>query len=122
MAQQSAKPPSDDSRPLSDDVPYRSAIGSLMYMSDVPYDLHSTLDFLLVGSLSTVRTPLRCTETLIYRYIKGTQDMGLVYNAKYSSSSETSVIGYCDSDWAGFSDSRKSTEAYMFLLTGGKIS
>ena len=122
MAQQSSKPPSDDSKPLSDDVPYRSAIGSLMYLMICT---RPDLGF-AVGRLSQYcEHPLKMhwnAVKRIYRYIKGTQDMGIVYDAKSTPSSETSVIGYCDSDWAGCSDSRKSTEAYVFLLTGGAIS
>ena len=122
MAQQSSKPPSDDSKPLSDDVPYRSAIGSLMYLMICT---RPDLGF-AVGRLSQYcENPLKMhwnAVKRIYHYIKGTQDMGIVYDAKSTPSSETSVIGYCDSDWAGCSDSRKSTEAYVFLLTGGAIS
>ena len=97
MAQQSSKLPSDDSKPLSDDVNYRCAIRSLMHLM-----ICTRPDFgISVGRLSHYcENPLKMhwnTVKRIYRYIKGTQDMGIVYESKSSSSSETSVIGYCDS-------------------------
>ena len=45
--------------------------------------------------------------------------MGIVYDAKSETSPDSPVVGYCDSDWAGCNESRKSTDAYVFLLTGG---
>jgi len=119
---QSSKPSSEDSEPLPADVPYRSAIGSLMYLMICT---RPDLGF-AVGRLSQhCENPLKChwnAVKRVYRYVKGTQDMGIVYDAKSADSSDIPIIGYSDSDWAGCNDSRKSTEAYVFLLTGGAIS
>ena len=48
--------------------------------------------------------------------------MGIVYDAKSETSADAPIFGYYDSDWARCNDSRKSIEAYVFLLTGGVIS
>ena len=32
------------------------------------------------------------------------------------------VIGYLDSNFVGYVDSRKSTSGYIFMMTGGTIS
>ena len=32
------------------------------------------------------------------------------------------VIGYSDSDFAGYIDSRRSTSSYIFMLAGGAVS
>ena len=40
----------------------------------------------------------------------------------YRKSSKLEVIGYSDSDYDGFIDTRKSTFGYLFLLAGGSIS
>ena len=82
-----------------------------------------------IGRLSQYcEEPLSChwnAVKRVYRYVKGTQNIGIVYDAKSGTSSEvpvTPIVGYCDSDWAGCNDSRKPAEAYVFLLTGGAIS
>lgn len=45
------------------------------------------------------------TAKRILRYIKGTLDYGLFYSAY----NKKKLFGYCDSDWAGDLDDRKST-------------
>ena len=119
---QSSKLTPEDSKALSADVPYRSAIGSLMYLMICT---RPDLGF-AVGRLSQYcEEPLRChwnAVKRVYRYVKGTQNMGILYDAKSETSPDSPIVGYCDSDWAGCNESRKSTEAYVFLLTGGAIS
>ena len=48
----------------------------------------------------------------ILRYVEGTTDYGL----KYKSDKECELIGYCDSDYAGDLDGRKSTSGLIFFL------
>ncbi|XP_070043134.1 secreted RxLR effector protein 161-like [Nicotiana tomentosiformis] len=48
----------------------------------------------------------------ILRYLKGTIDFGLFY----SSSSDFHLMGYCDSDYTGDIDDRKSTTGFVFFL------
>ena len=54
----------------------------------------------------------------LLRYLKGTADYGITY----SSSSSSSLLGYCDADYAGDSDTRRSTTGYVFVISGGAIS
>jgi hypothetical protein len=51
------------------------------------------------------------------RYIKGTSDATLCYGG-----SESIVIGYVDSDFAGDLEKRKSTTGYVFTITGRAMS
>ncbi|GMI70037.1 cysteine-rich RLK (RECEPTOR-like protein kinase) 8 [Hibiscus trionum] len=48
----------------------------------------------------------------ILRYLKGTIDFGLFY----SSSHDFQLMGFCDSDFAGDIDDRKSTSGFLFFL------
>ena len=48
----------------------------------------------------------------ILRYIKGTSDYGLVYGKD----KECRLMGYCNSDYAGDLDDRKSTSGYVFSM------
>ncbi|WMV24270.1 hypothetical protein MTR67_017655 [Solanum verrucosum] len=56
-------------------------------------------------------THLKVTRRIL-RYLKGTIDLGLFY----SSSDYFSPMGYCDSDYAGDVDDRKSTSDFMCFL------
>nr|CAN65784.1 hypothetical protein VITISV_026900 [Vitis vinifera] len=40
----------------------------------------------------------------------------------YRRTSNLEVVGYTDSNFAGYVDSRKSTSGYIFILAGGAIS
>ncbi|GMP50698.1 hypothetical protein CsSME_00017211 [Camellia sinensis var. sinensis] len=53
----------------------------------------------------------------ILRYLKGTADYTLCYQ-----SSDLHLVGYCDADWGGDLDERKSTSGYAFMLSDGAIS
>ena len=55
----------------------------------------------------------------IFKYLKGTLDHVLQYGG---SSSSLQAVGYCDADYAGDIDTRRSTTGYTFLLAGGAIS
>ena len=48
----------------------------------------------------------------ILRYVKGTINFGL----KYKSDEGSELIGYCDSDYDGDLDDRKSTSGFIFFL------
>ncbi|KAG6635812.1 hypothetical protein CIPAW_11G068500 [Carya illinoinensis] len=54
----------------------------------------------------------------VLRYLQGTKD----YQLTFKRTDNLEVTRYSDSDFAGCSDSRKSTSRYVFLLVGGAIS
>ena len=53
----------------------------------------------------------------VMRYLAGTLDCGIVYTADGGE-----IIGYCDADFAGDIDTRRSTTGYVFTLCGGAVS
>ena len=57
---------------------------------------------------------------LISRYLKRTTSHGLVFGG--SKKENCSLLGYCDSDYVGDRDRRKSTYRYVFTLSGTTIS
>ncbi|KAK9205945.1 hypothetical protein WN943_016216 [Citrus x changshan-huyou] len=77
------------------------------YMARVPYA--ST-----VGSLMYVMLAVKW----ILRYLYGTIDVGLLFKKGCGQQ----CMGYCDSDFAGDLDKRRSTTGYVFTLGGGSIS
>lgn len=105
---------------------YSQMVGSLNYLAtctrpDISYS---------VGALSRY---LSCPTSVhlqaakgVCRYIKGTADYGITYCGSRGSSSDISSLqpplGYCDADYAGDIDTRRSTTGYVFVLCGGAIS
>ena len=62
----------------------------------------------------------------VLRYLKGTASLGITFGGS-SGSSQTggrsrAVLGYCDADYAGDIDTRRSTTGYVFLYNSGAIS
>ncbi|KAA0050234.1 putative copia-type polyprotein [Cucumis melo var. makuwa] len=60
---------------------------------------------------SPTTTHLKVAKRIL-RYLKGTLDYGLFY----SSSKKFQLEGYCDSDWVGDTNDRKSTSGYVFFI------
>ena len=53
----------------------------------------------------------------VVKYLAGTINLGLKF-----SQGKDELIGYCDADYAGDIDKRKSTSGHVFLLNGSAIS
>jgi hypothetical protein len=53
----------------------------------------------------------------ILRYLKGTLDMKLCLGGN-----DINMRGYCDADWGGDLDTRRSTTGYVFFIGDGAIS
>lgn len=97
----------------------RSLIGCLMYaMVGSRPDICAAISFLS-------RFQGQPSETLwnslkrVLRYINGTLNLNLVY--KNSNVSDI-ITGYCDADWGGDLQDRKSTTGYMFTVYGACVS
>lgn len=100
------------------DVPYRSAVGSLMYaMVCTRPDIAAA-----VGEVCRYMQnpgPQHWTAVKrIIRYLKGTQHLPLTLKAD----SEIDLLGFSDSDWASNVDNRRSTTGFIFKLFGCTIS
>lgn len=54
------------------------------------------------------------------RYMKGTKDRRILYDAKNNPT--PTIEGYMDSDYAGCLDTRKSLSGYIFKSCGGAVS
>src|SRR5258705_12957987 len=53
----------------------------------------------------------------VWKYISWTKDLGLLHQ-----SDPLALRGYCDSDWGGDIEHRRSTTGYIFLFRGAPIS
>ncbi|UYV72852.1 hypothetical protein LAZ67_10000994, partial [Cordylochernes scorpioides] len=96
--------------------PFREAVGSLMFAScvsrpDITYAVSQVSKFLEYPG------PAHCTTVKnIFRYLKGTPHMGILFTG------QDQLVGFSDSDFARDVDSRKSTTGYAFMMNGGTVS
>ena len=110
-------PTSDEDKKFMSKVPYQSAVGSLMYAMiatrpDIAFAVGAVSRF-----MSNPGDKHWEAVKLILRYLCGTKNRCLCLGG-----GNVSIIGYTDSDYAGCSDSRKSTSGYIFQFMGGAIS
>ncbi|KRZ49324.1 Retrovirus-related Pol polyprotein from transposon TNT 1-94 [Trichinella nativa] len=123
-------PSSDDERNQMQLIPYRAAVGSLIFLMnctrpDISFEVSKVAQFAENPGLSHWKAVKR-----IFRYIKGTEDLKLVYcsNLKRDKigiplmKNQHQLIAFCDSDWAGDADSRRSTVGYIMTFCNGPVA
>jgi hypothetical protein len=106
-------------------VPYRQAVGSLLYAAvvsrpDISNSVREVSRFMQDPGRAHWRAVLR-----ILRYLKGTAHFRLSYDFSETLVQELEQLeleGFCDADHAGDIDTRKSTTGYVFMLGGAAIS
>ena len=96
---------------------YHQMIGSLMYLTNTRPNI-----CFVVNTLSQFLTDPRGVHLVavkhILRYLKGTVDYGLNYDANQ----KFNLQGYVDSDWVGSVADRKRTYGCCFSMGSGVIS
>lgn len=110
-------PTSEADKDLMKNVPYRPAIGSLLFIAITTRpDIAFAVNLL---SRYCENPGIRHWGAIkrIFRYLRGTVEMKLTYGGD-----DLHLTGYTDADWAGDLDQRKSTSGYIFTLYGGAIS
>jgi hypothetical protein len=99
-------------------IPYREAIGSLMYlMVSTRPDLAAAVG-ILSRFLANPGPEHWKGVKRIFRYLQGTKTFGLVFQR----TGQVCLEGFTDSDWAGDLDNRRSTSAYVMLVGKGAVS
>ena len=98
-------------------VPYKSAIGSLMYaMVATRPDLAFAIS-LVSQHMATPGWNHWMAVKRIMRYLKGTIQMKLQLGGQ-----NIKLVGFCDVDWAGDVNDRRSMTGYAFILGDGIVS
>lgn len=102
-----------------EEVPYREAVGSLMFLSivsrpDISFAVNLVSKFLNRHSKEHWRAVKR-----IISYVAGTVDYGIKYQGE---DGRLSLRGYSDADFAGDVETRRSTTGYVFELAGGPVT
>ena len=111
----SMSPKTESDRAVMKKVPYRQAVGSLMYLMvmtrpDIAFALSQAAQH-----CENPGMPHWKAVKGIMAYLAGPTDYGLRF-------SEGSLIGYSDSDYAGDVDKRRSTTGYVFFNHGGLVT
>jgi hypothetical protein len=113
---------SDTGDLLKDPSQYRRLVGCLIYLTitrpDIMYSVHVLSWFIHAPHKPNMEAALR-----VLRYLKGVSGQGLFF----SSQNDMSLRAFCDSDWAGYAMTRRSTTGYCVffwffacLLVNGK--
>ena len=106
----------DDDKPFDTQL-YQQAIGCLTYAS-----VSTRPDIsVAVGALSQYMSKPSEEHWVgvkrILRYLKGTINHGLCFQ-----SNNDTLSGFCDADWGGDLDTRRSTSGYLFMIGGATVS
>ena len=96
---------------------YCQMIGSLMYLKNTRLDICFSMNTFSKFLIDPRHVHLIATNHIL-RYLKGTINYGLKYNADQ----KIKLEGYVDSDWAGSAIDRNSTSRCCFNMGSGVIS
>jgi hypothetical protein len=100
--------------------PYREAVGSLLYLSNKTRpDISLAVNILSRKVEKPASNDINCVKRTL-RYVKGSMNKGVSY--KISKNDANVLECYCDADYAGDEESRKSTTGYVIFYAGGPIS
>jgi hypothetical protein len=100
-----------------DSFPYQEILGSLSYLAihtrpDIAYAVNACARFSNQPTFTACRVLIRILE-----YISNTFDVGITYSGEIMD-----FHGFCDSDWAGDQDTRRSTTGFLAFMAGGPIA
>ena len=103
---------------IMQDVPYRSAVGAVMYlMFGTRPDLAASVEVLGEFASGPCLTHWKALKRVL-RCLQATPTLG----NRFIGAGDGKLIGYSDADWAGDIETRRSTSGYVFVLNSGVIS
>ena len=106
-----------DGELLKDAGQYRRLIGKPMYLTlsrlDITHAVHRISQFVTQPRFLHMKAATR-----ILQYIKGTPGQGVFFLVE----SDLQLKAFCDVDWAGYSDTKKSLIGYCLFLGDALIS
>jgi len=114
-------PQTEEQRKEMINVPYRSIVGSLQYITlstrpDISFAVNQLSRYMENPGQSHWTAGKR-----VLRYLKDTANTGLLYK-DYSQNSSTKIEIFCDADWGGDTKDRKSTTGLLVKLNGCVIT
>ncbi|GJQ80826.1 hypothetical protein Trydic_g9413 [Trypoxylus dichotomus] len=93
-------------------IPYQSAIGSLLYAAQGTRPVIS-FAISLLSRFNNNPSKIHWTAVKrVMRYLKGTKSLKLEYSRD---TDVNGIYGYCDADWGNNIETRRSITVYIFL-------
>ena len=112
-------PTSQSDKEEMERIPYQSAIGSVMYcMLATRPDISYAITVLSRFSSNPGQVHWNALKRLIV-YLYSTRNLCLTYGLQ---NSDDLLVGYCDANYAGCIDDRKSYTGYVYKLFGSVVS
>ena len=102
---------------FSDPTYFKSFAGELQYLILTRLDLQSAVSLVCQRMHKPTMADFHMLRRVLW-YIKETLTLGLHFH----SDSEASITVYCDSDWAGCKETRRSTRGFCTLMGSNLIS
>ncbi|KAG7584165.1 GAG-pre-integrase domain [Arabidopsis suecica] len=96
---------------------YRGMIGSLLYLTASRPDLCLSVGVCARYQAKPKQSHLEAVKRIL-KYVKGTVELGIWY----SRNSNQNLVGYCDADYAGNVNDRRSTSGGCFFLGNNLIA
>ncbi|KAM2723556.1 hypothetical protein EV1_026500 [Malus domestica] len=112
-----AKMCAHEGKDLEDATMYRQLVGSLIYLTLTRPDISYAVGVMSQYMQNPKKPHLEAVRRIL-RYVKSTIDYGLLYKK----GEDCKLVGYCDANYAGDHDTRRSTTGYVFKLGSGTIS
>jgi len=106
-----------DSVALTNPTEYRSLVGALQYLTLTRPDIAYATN-LLCQKLQTPTVADLARLKRVLRYIKGTINLGLFIHSQ----SSLHLYGFSDADWAGCTETRRSTTGFCTYIGSNLIS
>jgi hypothetical protein len=107
----------DDDKNLEDVTMYQKMVGSLIYLTLTHPDIAYSVGVVSRYMSNPKKSHLDVVKRIL-RYVKGTINFGILYKKI----KDCQLVGYCDVDYAGDYDTRRSITGYSFSLGSGIIS
>ncbi|RVW82514.1 putative mitochondrial protein [Vitis vinifera] len=104
-----------DEQPI-DPTQYRQLVGSLQYLTFTRPDIVHAVNKACQHFQAPTKADLRAIKRIL-RYLKGTMEHGI----RFFKQSSLRLTGFCDADWAGCTNTRRSTSGYCIFL-GANVS
>ncbi|KAL0551736.1 hypothetical protein IC582_010825 [Cucumis melo] len=96
---------------------YKSIVGNLLYLTASRPDIAYAVGICARYQADPRITHLEAIKRIL-KYVHGINDFGMMY----SYDTTPTLVRYCDADWAGSADDRKSTSRGCFFLGNNLIS
>jgi hypothetical protein len=117
-----ARPKTDAERKDMQRVPYKEAVGALIYLSvTTRFDIAYAVS-IVARHLSDPGWSHWLAVKRILRYLKGTAKLGLSFQRSTPSVQSPGLVVYVDSDYAEDKDCRRSRTGFVVQYAGGTVS